>query len=66
MGKVTTVATFGERLRKLRTSRGLTQAKLAEELGVSMNIVSIWELGKRMPEEKTLTKLANYFLTTEQ
>ena len=59
------MATFAERIRMLRKDRGLSQAELAEELGVAMNTVSIWELGKRMPEDTTITKIAKYFVITE-
>ena len=54
---------FPQRLKKLRKEKGLTQAELAEELGVAMNTVSIWELGKRMPDDKTIEKIARYFVT---
>ena len=55
---------FGERLRLLRKKKGLSQSELAEELGVAMDTVSIWELGKRMPEEKTIKRIALYFETS--
>lgn len=57
---------FAERLRKLRKEKGLSQAELARELDVASNTISIWELGKRMPEEKTVRQIASYFLTTEE
>ena len=60
------MATFAERLRDLRNEKGLTQAELADQLGVAMNTVSIWELGKRMPEAKTITQIARYFMVTEK
>ena len=59
------MATFAERIRMLRKDRGLSQTELAEELGVAMNTVSIWELGKRMPEDTTIAKIAKYFVITE-
>lgn len=57
---------FAERLRKLRKEKGLSQAELAQELNVASNTISIWELGKRMPGEKTIKQIATYFVTTEE
>ena len=37
----------GERIRRLRQVRGLSQAALAARLGVSQTAVTAWELGKR-------------------
>ncbi|MBE7549607.1 MAG: helix-turn-helix domain-containing protein [Anaerolineales bacterium] len=34
---------FGQKLRELRTSRGLSQAALARQLPVSADLISIWE-----------------------
>lgn len=60
------MAIFSERLRELRKASGLSQAELAIQLGVAMNTVSIWELGKRMPEAKTIKEIAKHFLVTEK
>ena len=35
--------TFGEKLRKLRTDRGLTQDDLAEKIYVTRTAISKWE-----------------------
>ncbi len=45
---------FCERLKELRTERGLGQVQLAKELDVGKSIISLWELGKCEP---TLSKL---------
>ena len=37
----------GERIRRLRQVRGLSQAALAARLGVSQTAVTAWELDKR-------------------
>ena len=56
------MATFGERLRLLREEKGLSQALLAEEIGVASNTVSIWERGVREPLSNELVNaLAAYF-----
>jgi DNA-binding XRE family transcriptional regulator len=37
--------TFGEKLQKLRRTAGMSQEQLAEQLEVSRQAVSKWELG---------------------
>ncbi len=49
---------LGERLRKLREARGMTQATLAEKAGVSFRAVSGYELGTFRPGLDTLCLLA--------
>jgi len=41
---------FGKRLKELRLEKGLTQAALAEKLGLSKPVISMYENGKRIPE----------------
>lgn len=48
----------GERIRALRWRRGLSQTELSEEAGVSLQVISFAEQGKRVPYPKTLRKLA--------
>ena len=43
---------------RLRIERGLTQAQLAEQIGVHKNRVYEWEKGKFMPRGKNLMKLS--------
>ena len=52
---------FGERLKGLRSEKGLSQAKLAKEIGVAVGTVSVWERGGRKPEFQTLDNLAEFF-----
>jgi len=53
---------FAKRLKELRTSRaGLTQAKLAEQLGVSQQAVGLWERGKNMPSHELVVQIAKMF-----
>lgn len=49
---------IGERLRAMRKEKGLTQAELADRLGISFVGVSQWESGKRNPKKETLMRLA--------
>lgn len=45
-------------LARLRMERGLTQAQLAEMVGVYAKDISRWETGKRAPGMKSLMQLA--------
>lgn len=44
---------------RLRIERGLTQAQLAEIIGVHRNMVYGWETGKFKPRGENLLKLAD-------
>ena len=48
----------GTTIRNLRENRNLTQAELAEELGVSSKTISKWETGKGLPDISLLQPLA--------
>ena len=48
----------GTAIRQLRESRGLTQAELAEKIGVSSKTVSKWETAKGLPDISLLQPLA--------
>lgn len=49
----------GEKLRKLRTSQGLGQEKLALEAEIDRTYLTGIEQGKRNPSLKTLEKILN-------
>ncbi|MBR4578879.1 MAG: helix-turn-helix domain-containing protein [Oscillospiraceae bacterium] len=51
---------FGERVRKLRTKRNLTQQELADLLFVSRKTIGNWETGGRLPDISTLASLARH------
>ena len=55
---------FGEFLYKLRKEKGMTQAELAEKLGVTNKAVSKWETGEAMPETALLLPIAQIFGVT--
>ncbi len=38
---------FAERLRELRTEKGMSRKEIAEKLGVLQRNISYWELGQR-------------------
>lgn len=52
---------FCERLKELRTERGLGQVQLAKELDVGKSIISLWELGKCEPTLSKLIAMARFF-----
>ena len=54
-------AKVGERIAVLRTERKMTQAELAEKLGVSDKAVSKWELGGCYPDVTMFPLLADIF-----
>ena len=55
---------LGERVRKLRDQRNLSQKQLADRLGVKKQTVSNWENGNAMPSMDMFIKLIEFFNTT--
>lgn len=51
-------ANLSERIKANRKSKGLTQARFAENLGVSEMTVRRWESGKRSPRMEEMRKIA--------
>lgn len=49
---------FGNRLRKLRKQKNLTQKQLASLIGVKNSIISFYEVGDRIPSPEIIIKLA--------
>ena len=47
---------FGEKLRKYRTEKGLTQAQLAQQVGVGLNTIANYEKGKTYPQNREVYK----------
>ena len=54
----------GARISQLRRAASLTQAELAEKLGISYQAVSSWERGSNMPDIGKLLDLARILNTT--
>ena len=50
---------FGQKIKKLRTDAGLSQAMLAEHIGVSVQSVSNWECNNTMPDISQIVPLAS-------
>ena len=55
------MATFGERLKQLRTSKSLTQKEVADFLEITVTAYQNYEYDKRDMNIKSLTALADYF-----
>ncbi|MBQ2876183.1 MAG: phosphoglucosamine mutase [Clostridia bacterium] len=53
--------TIGEKIYYIRTEQGISQETLAEQLGVSRQSVSKWELGESVPVLDKISALCNYF-----
>ena len=58
---------FGEKLKQLRKSKGLTQEEFASDIFVSRTAVSKWESGRGYPSIDLLKVIAEFFsLTIDQ
>ena len=55
---------LGERIKKLRTEKGLSQSQLAKKIGVSYPQMSRYEIKGVQPPADVLKKLADVFETT--
>lgn len=52
---------FKDILKNLRLAQGLTQAEVANALGISQPNFRRWEVGERVPSSETLERLADFF-----
>lgn len=52
---------FGENIRNLRKSYGLSQTELAAKLNVTKQAVSNWENNNILPSIDMLIRIANFF-----
>jgi len=55
------LALIGEKIKKLRTYKGLTKQSLGKKLNVSTATISMWENGQRKPDLNKLINLSNLF-----
>lgn len=55
------MATFSERFKSLRSERGWSQQRLADELGISKSSVNMYERGEREPSFETTEAIADLF-----
>ncbi len=52
---------IGEKIKKLRKARGITQEELAESLGISFQAISKWENRIALPDITMAPAIASYF-----
>ena len=50
-----------ERIKSLREQNGLTQAKLAKQLGITRSSVNAWEMGISVPSTQYVVEIAHLF-----
>ena len=55
---------FGDKLKQIRTSQGLSQEQLAEKIGVSRQAITKWETKKGLPDIENMVILAEIFKVT--
>ena len=55
---------FSQRLKQLRSDKHMTQAQVANRIGVTASMVSSYETDIRLPSYEVLVKIANLFGTT--
>lgn len=52
---------FGNRLKTLRLKENLTQAQLAQKLGLTKSVISAYETGLRLPSYDILIHIAQIY-----
>lgn len=52
---------FNEKLINLRKAKGLSQEELGQQIGVSRQTISKWELAQSYPDFQRLVLLSDYF-----
>lgn len=52
---------FKDRLKQLRTMRGLSQVALADRLNISKSTIGAYETGDRMPGRDATRKMSEFF-----
>lgn len=52
---------FGQRIKKLRVNKGLTQERMADELAITVSYLAKMEIGTRSPSIDSIIQLAAYF-----
>ena len=50
---------IGRFISELRKEKGMTQSKMAEQLGITDRAISKWETGKSMPDSSIMLELCD-------
>lgn len=53
--------TYGEKIARLRKSKGMTQEELGKVLNVTYQAVSKWERGESLPDFPTMSQISKFF-----
>ena len=59
--EVIVMAFYYNKLKKLRKGKGLSQAELAQQLGLGKSTIAMYEWGKRTPEFETIEAICDFF-----
>ena len=63
---ISDVQSFGQRLKAIRQSKGVTQEKLADLLDISVMTIRRWEWGARTPRVEEVKRIAEALHVSEQ
>lgn len=55
---------YGERIRSLRLTKGISQAEMAEKMGKSLSAYKLWESGFNQPNISALIEMADFYGVT--
>lgn len=58
--------TFSYKLNQLLSEKGITQAQLAKEIGVTRQSVNLYTTKKEVPSDEIITRIAEYFGITKE
>lgn len=56
---------IGQAIKTLRNKQNMTQGDLASRIGMSVNAVSSWELGKSFPPKESIKRICDAFQIPE-
>lgn len=57
---------YSDKLIKLRKKKGFSRQKVADDLGISLSAVQMYENGERVPRDSIKMALADYYGTSVQ